>query len=183
MSVPSSEVASWPLSRIIGGAVLIATLFSVAAVTVGALALTHQHDQRQRVETVIDPAELAAQELYTALLNQETGVRGYALSGQASFLLPYTQGHAAEAATIAQLRQLLPQLPAAATTDFNSAVTQAHDWRTRYAAPTIGKSRPARAGVQLGHPGRQGRVRRRADEAGQLRGRSSRAPGCRPWAR
>jgi signal transduction histidine kinase len=129
--------SSWPLSRIIGGAVLIATLFSLAAVTVGALALAHQHDQRQRVETVIDPAELAAQELNSALLNQETGVRGYALSGQVSFLLPYTQGYAAEAATIAQLRQLLPQLPAAATTDFNSALAQAHDWRTRYAAPTI----------------------------------------------
>jgi signal transduction histidine kinase len=141
--------SSWPLSRIIGAAVLVATLFSVAAVTVGAIALAHQHDQRQRVETVIDPAELAAQELNSALLNQETGVRGYALSGQASFLLPYTQGHTAEAAAIAQLRKLLPQLPPAATADFNSAVNQAHDWRTQYAEPTI-KQVQAKHGPVLG---------------------------------
>jgi signal transduction histidine kinase len=129
--------SSWPLSRIIGGAVLIATLFSVAAVVGGALALTHLDDQRQRVETVIDPAELAAQQLNTALVNQETGVRGYALSGQTTFLTPYNQGYATEKALITQLHALLPQLPPAATTDFNQATTQARNWRTRYAQPTI----------------------------------------------
>ncbi len=157
MSEPAREPAStartswssWPLSRIIGGAVLVATLFSVAAVVVGALALTHQHDQRQRVETVIDPSELAAQQLYSALLNQETGVRGYALSGQPQFLQPYTQGHTQEAAAIARLRKLLPRLPTAATPDLNSAVTQAHHWRTQYAEPTITQVQ-ARHGPVLG---------------------------------
>ena len=46
------------------------------------LALAHLENERQRIETTIDPAALAAQQLYSALLNQETGVRGYALSGQ-----------------------------------------------------------------------------------------------------
>jgi signal transduction histidine kinase len=128
---------SWPLSRIIGGAVLLMTVFSLAAITTGVLALAHLNDERQRIETTIDPAELAAQQLYTALLNQETGVRGYALSGQPSFLAPYTQGLANEKTAVSQLRGLLPQLPAAATTDFNQTLSQAHDWRTRYAAPTI----------------------------------------------
>jgi signal transduction histidine kinase len=144
--------SSWPLSRIIGGAVLIATLFSVAAVVVGALVLTRLDDQRQRVETVIDPAELAAQQLYSALLNQETGVRGYALSGgQQTFLVPYTQGYATEESTVTQLRALLPQLPPAATANLNAALTQAHDWRTSYAQPTIKQVQAAR-GKQLGSP-------------------------------
>jgi signal transduction histidine kinase len=129
--------SSWPLSRIIGGAVLLMTLFSVAAVTVGAIALTHLHDERQRVESVIDPAELAAQQLYSALVNQETGVRGYALSAQPDFLTPYQQGLNDERAAVGQLRQLLPQLPPASGTELNQAVSQAMDWRTRYAEPTI----------------------------------------------
>jgi len=129
--------SSWPLSRIIGGAVLLMTLFSVLAVVVGAVALTHLDHQRQRIETTIDPAALAAQQLYSALLNQETGVRGYALSAQTAFLQPYNVGLADEKTAVTQLRQLLPQLPAASGTDLTTVIDQAHDWRTRYATPTI----------------------------------------------
>jgi signal transduction histidine kinase len=127
----------WPLSRIIGGAVLLVTMFSVAAVITGALALAHLDDERQRIETVIDPAALAAQQLYSALLNQETGVRGYALSAEPDFLTPYTQGTAAEQAAVTQLRALMPQLPAASAADLTQTLAQAGDWRTRYAQPTI----------------------------------------------
>ncbi len=127
----------WPLGRILGGAVLVMTLLSLAAVVSGALALTRLDDERQRVESTIDPAALAAQQLYSALLNQETGVRGYALSGNPAFLAPYTQGLAAQRVAIAQLTPLLPSLPAAAAADLRQTVSQANDWRTRYAEPTI----------------------------------------------
>ena len=127
----------WPLSRIIGGAVLLMTVFSLAAVAAGALALAHLDQQRQRIEVTIDPAALAAQQLYSALLNQETGVRGYALSAEPDFLAPYTQGIAAETAAVTQLRKLLPRLPAASVADFTQTLTEASDWRARYAQPTI----------------------------------------------
>jgi len=133
----SSPAAPWPLSKIIGGAVLLMTVFSVAAVVTGVLALAHLDQERQRIETTIDPAALAAQQLYSGLLNQETGVRGYALSAKPDFLTPYTQGYAAEQAAVAQLRPLLPQLPAASAADLTQTITQAHDWRMRYAEPTI----------------------------------------------
>jgi signal transduction histidine kinase len=132
-----SPAAPWPLSKIIGGAVLLITVFSVAAVVTGGLALAHLNQERQRIETTIDPAALAAQQLYSALLNQETGVRGYALSAKPDFLAPYTQGRAAGQAAVAQLRPLLPQLSAASAEDLNQALTQVRDWRTRYAASTI----------------------------------------------
>jgi signal transduction histidine kinase len=127
----------WPLSRIIGGAVLLMTVFSLAAIVTGALALAHLDDERQRIETTIDPAALAAQQLYSALLNQETGVRGYALSAQPDFLAPYKQGMVDETAAVTQLRKLIPRLPAASGPDLTQTLTQAHDWRTRYAQPTI----------------------------------------------
>jgi signal transduction histidine kinase len=144
-------VPPWPLSRIIGGAVLLVTLFSLAAVVTGGLALAHLDGERGRVETTIDPAALAAQQLYSALLNEETGVRGYALSAKSEFLQPYTLGMAQEKTAITQIRQLLPQLPAASATGFNQAISQAHDWRIRYAQPTI-KQVQAADGKVVGSP-------------------------------
>jgi signal transduction histidine kinase len=127
----------WPLSRIIGGAVLVMTALLIAGVVTGAMALAHLNQERNRVEATTDPAALAAQQLYTALLNQETGVRGYALSAEPDFLSPYTEGIAAENAALGQLQPLLPQLPAATAADLTQAVIQANDWRARYAKPTI----------------------------------------------
>jgi signal transduction histidine kinase len=135
----------WPLSRIVGVAVLVLLLFSVAAVVAGGTALVRLHDSRNRVLDVIDPATLAAQQLDNALVNQETGVRGYALSAQQSFLTPYTQGMTAEQAATNSLRQLASQLPAPTTRDLDSVISQAQYWRTHYAQPTIN---------QVGHTGK-----------------------------
>jgi signal transduction histidine kinase len=129
--------APWPLGRIIGGAVLLVTVFSLAAVVTGAVALTHLDAERQRVESTIDPAALAAQQLYSALLNQETGVRGYVLSAQPGFLAPYTEGLAAEDTALGELRPLLPLLPAASAVNLAQTIRLADDWRARYAEPAI----------------------------------------------
>jgi len=127
----------WPLSRIVAGVVLVLLAFSAAAVVAGAIALVSQHEARNRVVGVIDPAALAAQQLDNALVNQETGVRGYALSAQRSFLAPYTDGVAAEGSATAALRQATGQLPAPTASDLDAVITQAQYWRTRYAEPTI----------------------------------------------
>jgi len=126
----------WPLSRIIGVALLLLLLFSVAAMVAGGLSLLSLHDNRERVVSTIDPAALEVQRLDTALVNQETGVRGYALSAQQDFLKPYHDGVAQETAALKALRAVTKDLPAAAS-DLNSVATQAHFWRMHYAQPTI----------------------------------------------
>src|SRR5689334_7218322 len=128
----------WPLSRIIGVALLVLLLFSVAAMVAGGLALLSLHDNRERVVSTIDPAALQAQRLDTALVNQETGVRGYALTAQRDFLQPYHDGVAQQADALKILRSVIKELPAAAT-DLNRVTTQAHLWRTHYAQPTISR--------------------------------------------
>jgi len=134
---PDDAARRWPLSRIVGVAVLALLLFSVGSVVAGGIALVSLGDARNRVINVIDPATLAAQQLDNALVNQETGVRGYALSAQQSFLTPYTTGTAAEQTAIGSLRRLTGQLPAATSSDLNSVIAQANSWRARYAQPTI----------------------------------------------
>jgi signal transduction histidine kinase len=127
----------WPLSRIVGVAVVALLLFSVAAVSAGGIALLNLHHDRVRVLNTFDPAVLQAQQLDIAMLNQETGVRGYALSANQSFLAPYTQGTAAEKSAIAGLKGEYGQLPPATRADLNSVATQAHYWRMHYAEPAI----------------------------------------------
>src|SRR5690348_8037551 len=128
----------WPLSRIIGVALLVLLLFSVAAMVAGGLALLSLHDNRERVVSTIDPAALQVQRLDTALVNQETGVRGYALTAQRDFLQPYHDGVAQQADALKILRSVIKELPAAAT-DLTSVTAQAHLWRTHYAQPTISR--------------------------------------------
>jgi signal transduction histidine kinase len=127
----------WPLSRIVNVAVLALLVFSVAAVTVGALAVLNLNHNRGRVVSTLDPATLQVEQLDNSLLNQETGVRGYALSAQRTFLAPYYSGVTEEQAALANLRRALGQLPPAAQGDLASVTAQAHYWRTHYAEPAI----------------------------------------------
>ncbi|MEU3254270.1 ATP-binding protein [Streptomyces sp. NPDC006997] len=53
------------------------------------------------------PALDQAVRLESALVNQETGIRGYGLTGERSFLRPYTEGVADERAATGRLRELL----------------------------------------------------------------------------
>jgi signal transduction histidine kinase len=140
----------WPLSRIIGVALLILLLFSVGAMVAGGLALLSLHDDRERVVGTLSPAALQVQRLDTALVDQETGVRGYALSGQKDFLAPYTTGMADERNAIRALQAVIKQLPPSAAADLKSVATQAHFWRTHYAQPTI--NQVSRAGKPVISP-------------------------------
>ncbi len=135
--LPDRSSRRWPLSRIIGAAVLVISVFSVAAIVGGGLALARVDQQQARIENTIDHAALDAQALDSALLNQETGLRGYALSGQQDFLAPYTEGLAAEQAAITTLRTQVTALPAPSAANLETVIQQAHTWRIRYAEPLI----------------------------------------------
>jgi signal transduction histidine kinase len=127
----------WPLSRTIGVALLILLLFSVVAMVAGGLALVSEHNSRTRLLNTLDPAATQAQLLDTAMINQETGVRGYALSAQKDFLQPYNDGYAQEKASIKALQGFMSHLPKGTSADLTSVASQAHYWRTHYAQPTI----------------------------------------------
>ncbi|MFY1588353.1 sensor histidine kinase [Micromonospora sp. WMMD734] len=82
------------------------------------------------------PLRVQGQELLNVLLDQETGVRGYAVSGNRADLAPYEQGVRQErdvAATIADLGRDYPAIVDALRT----AQQQAADWRRTVAEPVI----------------------------------------------
>jgi signal transduction histidine kinase len=126
----------WPLSRLAWVAVAVTAALATVALVVGVLALAGLSSARMRVVARLDPASFQAGLLTTALLNQETGVRGYALTAQRSFLTPYTSGLAAEASIVRTLHGLLASEPAAGT-GLARVSALAGAWRSGYAVPVI----------------------------------------------
>jgi len=126
----------WPFGRILGLGVLIVALFSLLAIGVGGSALADLTTARNRVVNTLDPAAFHASQLEVELLNQETGVRGYALTAQLAFLTPYDRGLAEQRRQVATLRQQLQGMPGA-TAELNTVLQRANTWRSTYAQPTI----------------------------------------------
>jgi len=126
----------WPFGRILGVGVLIVALFALLAIGVGGTALADLTTARNHVVNTLDPAAFHASQLEVELLNQETGVRGYALSAQLPFLKPYYDGLAGQRQQVTTLRQLLQGM-AGATAQLNQVLQRAATWRSTYAQPTI----------------------------------------------
>jgi signal transduction histidine kinase len=133
---------SWPLRRIAAAIAAAAALFSALALVTGALALADLTSARARVVGQLDPAAVAALQLDAALVDQETGVRGYALSAQKSFLVPYTGGVGEQNAAVGKLRRLLRD-EVTESAVLAEVVERAEAWRARYALPLIQRVRAA----------------------------------------
>jgi signal transduction histidine kinase len=130
------EMTRWPLRRIINVAVATLAVFLVAAIVVGGLALARLADARDTVVERIDPALQEALRLESALVDQETGVRGYAMGADEGVLNPYVAGVETQSEAVDQLRRLLAGLPDAEV-ELRRIVERADAWRTAYAQPTI----------------------------------------------
>jgi signal transduction histidine kinase len=130
------EMTRWPLRRIINVAVATLAVLLVGAVVVGGLALSALADARATVVERIDPALQESLRLEAALVDQETGVRGYALGADQGVLNPYLTGVEEQDDAVRQLRGLLAGLPEAET-ELRRITDRADTWRTDYAQPTI----------------------------------------------
>src|SRR5262249_3910087 len=78
----------WVPRLLIAGYVVV-LIIVLGAVLPSLLSTRHTLD---RLRQHYDPAAVAADDLLTAALNQETGVRGYALTEDRDFLEPFMQG-------------------------------------------------------------------------------------------
>jgi signal transduction histidine kinase len=132
----------WPLSRITSVAILAMTLFSLLAIAIAGTALASLSSARARVVNVIDPAAQAGQKLAYDIVNQETGVRGYLLSGKREFLGPYYAGLAGQNEQVRVLTRLTAGLPHIGA-DLAQVQARVDAWRRGYATSAIRQVRAA----------------------------------------
>ncbi len=121
----------------IGGLVLIA----VAGLVVGLVALHRQDEARRLLSDRIEPANAASLRLTSALLDQETSVRGYVLARDDAFLAPYAAGQRAERRLVARLRRLAADPGVGVAGEVNAAAATARAWRQDFATPAIARVR------------------------------------------
>jgi signal transduction histidine kinase len=127
---------SWSLgTRITALCVATALTLTLIAAVAASVAVTNRAEV-DRLLTRNTPLAVSAQILLTALLNQETGIRGYALNGGPADLEPYTQGVKDEADSAATLLRLLPDHPELAA-QVRSIEAEAAAWRSDTAIPVI----------------------------------------------
>jgi signal transduction histidine kinase len=119
----------------VGALVFVGLIGTVASV----LALGRLGDAREDLADRLDPAAITAASLVTAMVDQETGVRGYALAADERFLTPYENGRRATDRALARLDAVT--LDPALQADVDAARAAARDWQTGYAEPTVAQIR------------------------------------------
>ncbi|WP_308287037.1 sensor histidine kinase [Actinomadura parmotrematis] len=116
---------------------LLAMGVMVVAFAVVGNSLLHRTSQvSDRLVDQIAPARIASYQMQAALLDQETGIRGYAITGDRSFLEPYEQGRRDEKAAA---DELLGYAGDHGETGRDVAATRAaaDAWRRQYADAVI----------------------------------------------
>ncbi|MEO3774662.1 ATP-binding protein [Micromonospora sp. B9E7] len=105
---------------------------------------------RTQIDAVLNqtgPLRVQSQELLNALLDQETAVRGYAVSGKPADLGPYRDGLAQEQSVVASMRSLLHDYPQIGQ-EMRIVEERATQWRQSVAEPVI--TTTERSGTRAG---------------------------------
>src|SRR5262249_9477608 len=127
---------AWSLRRRLALAFVIAGALLLLGALLGGLALNSMVGDVNLQVDRLDPAARNTSYLLASLLNEETGVRGYALTGQQSFLRPYQQGSAQSAGYVRTLQLLIAPYPKLRQ-QLREVEAQAARWRTDYADPAV----------------------------------------------
>ncbi|WP_405146853.1 CHASE3 domain-containing protein [Nocardia salmonicida] len=134
---------------------ILVVIFGAAA---GAQVIAHTGRVTDRLLSETLPAATEAHRLQGALLNQETGIRGYAITGDPQFLEPYDRGRQEQTRAADRLRELLVGHPGLLA-DLAAVDLAAQRWQADFTDPGTGAV-SSRAGIGL--DAATGAVRRKA---------------------
>ncbi|MBX4168708.1 CHASE3 domain-containing protein [Rhodococcus pyridinivorans] len=126
-------------------------VFAVLGSIVGGIFIQRTVQITDEVTGRIQPAMTESYRLQSSLLDQQTAVRGYALTTDPIFLGPYRAGRADQQVALDRLRELLADHPELLA-DIDSIDATARQWQTQYAEPIIatvvpGQPRPVDANL------------------------------------
>jgi signal transduction histidine kinase len=117
---------------------VVGTIAVGSALGVLVYSIVQLHDRRSAVTDRLDPSSLAVADLRAALVDQETGVRGYVLSQDPAFLEPYFAGLEEADDAMDELDRLLGD-GTLAQSDLDEVRASVQAWRTDYAERVVGR--------------------------------------------
>jgi signal transduction histidine kinase len=118
----------------------------LAGAVIGGVLVNRTDDVSHELIDDIQPARVGAYRLQTALSDQETATRGYALTGNRQFLDPYYQGLQEEQTVADGMKLRLAGRPELLS-DLDAVEQAATSWRATYAEPLIAMVKPGAANV------------------------------------
>ncbi|GGS55811.1 sensor histidine kinase [Actinokineospora fastidiosa] len=134
--MPERRRPRWPLRQWITVTIGAAIAICVTSIVIGALAIASLSDNQHQLVDRIDPAVQEALRLDNALLDQESGVRGYVLTADPVFLDPYHEGIGRQEDAVTSLRELV-RGHAELIAELERVAWHISLWRKEYATPVI----------------------------------------------
>ncbi|WP_157117583.1 sensor histidine kinase [Nocardia vaccinii] len=116
-------------------------LLVIAGTLVGVQVITQTNQISDRLLDRTTPAITEAYRLQNALISQETGLRGYALTADPQFLQPYDTGRRQQNDSADRLRELISGEPKLSG-DLETIERMADQWHSVYAEPLATASTP-----------------------------------------
>ncbi|MFC9647176.1 CHASE3 domain-containing protein [Streptomyces sp. NPDC056937] len=132
---------------------------------IGGVLLSRTNDRTNEIVDHIQPARSTAFQLQKSLLDQETGVRGFALTADPSFLTPYEQGRRDERTFTRRIDSILAS-DSRLNADLARITHAAERWRREAAEPLIASVRTR--GAEAASADRVTRSKERFDELRDL---------------
>ncbi len=117
---------------------LVAALLGLLVVDAGAgsLLAAQRHNRQERLDDQLIPARDKVTSLLKAYVDQETGVRGFVVTGNEEFLEPYVAGRRDQARLTRDLQRLLKHDPLLSAR-LDDVLANGADWRRKAAEPEI----------------------------------------------
>jgi len=128
--------SAWSLRRRLAVTFTVAGALLVIGCAVGGMALNSMIKAVDNQVNRLDPAARNTGYLFGSLLNQETGVRGFIITRQQTFLGPYHEGLAQSARYVHSLHGLVDSFPSLRRR-LMIVESQASRWRKDYAVPAM----------------------------------------------
>lgn len=132
--------SGWRLRQRLVALLAVLVVALVAQGVAAGLALRQRDGIDTTINTRLAPARLAVERLGKAYVDQESGERGFLISGQPEFLAPYRFGLADAADALTTLRSCLAGRPALLV-EVDEVEQAAQRWRAQAAEPEIAAGR------------------------------------------
>jgi signal transduction histidine kinase len=147
-ALPSTSLRALPRLRVgqwLGITIGVLLLFAVTGVGLALIANHRLSEQRNIVLNQVEPALHDALDLEAALVNEETGVRGYIITANPEFLRPYYTGRAAEARAYDKLGKPGRITGVTLTGDVQAVRERASAWQLQFVQSVLRK-------IHMNHP-------------------------------
>jgi signal transduction histidine kinase len=144
------------VSKLLGLTIGLLLALAVVGIGLALVATSELNSDRKLLLEQVGPSLRSSIQLEDALVNEETGVRGYLITGRPDFLAPYSDGRAKEISTYEALRMHEHAIGHVLAAEVESVHARADRWRASYVAPVLALRHPSSSvSVRLSETGKR----------------------------